>query len=78
MSSGNISKLDILNISKLDILNKIKSLESNINNPGLRKANITDITKNINKKIIIPNKTNEKIKGYREQEEFGEKKFIKP
>ena len=38
------------NISNLDILNKIKSFESNINNPGLRKANITDITKNINKK----------------------------
>lgn len=63
------------NIIKLDILNTIKELESK--KKVSRKVNIKDIT-NYEKQLFTTHKNNEKIKGYREQEEYGEKKFIKP
>ena len=63
------------NIIKLDILNTIKGLESK---KFSRKVNIKDITNYEKKQLYTTQKNNEKIKGYREQEEYGEKKFIKP
>ena len=64
------------NIIKLDILNTIRNLEIKKNKS--RNINITDITNYEKKQLYTTHKNNEKIKGYREQEEYGEKKFIKP
>lgn len=64
-----------------DLLFKIKLLESSENDNG-RKIKLEDLSsdmynENLNKKV--KGKINkEKIKDYRQQEEFGEKKFIKP
>ena len=58
------------NIIKLDILNTIKELESK---KVSRKVNIKDITNYEKKQLYTTQKNNEKIKGYREQEEYGEK-----
>ena len=59
------------NIIKLDILNTIKELESK--KKVSRKVNIKDITNYEKKQLYTTQKNNEKIKGYREQEEYGEK-----
>tara|TARA_B100000242_G_scaffold252387_1_gene194410 strand:- start:220 stop:432 length:213 start_codon:yes stop_codon:yes gene_type:complete len=63
-----------------DLLFKIKLLESQENDKG-RKIKLEDLSldmynDNLSKKLKRNNK--EKIKDYRQQEEFGEKKFIKP
>ena len=64
-----------------DLFARIKLLESQNNSKG-RKIKLEDLSSNMNNENIIKNvkvKSNkEKIKDYRQQEEFGEKKFIKP
>ena len=59
------------------LLSKLNDLENN--NDNLRKVTISDLNLNnntFNKNTSI--KKNNKIKSYRMQEEYGEKKFIKP
>ena len=63
-----------------DLLFKIKLLESQEKDKG-RKIKLEDLSSNKNTDNLtkIKEKNNkEKIKDYRQQEEFGEKKFIKP
>lgn len=63
-----------------DLLFKIKLLESQEKDKG-RKIKLEDLSSNNNTDNLtkIKEKNNkEKIKDYRQQEEFGEKKFIKP
>ena len=64
-----------------DLLFKIKLLESQKNGEG-RKIKLEDLSsdmynEDLSKKVKGKN-NKEKIKDYRQQEEFGEKKFIKP
>ena len=64
-----------------DLLFKIKLLESQENGEG-RKIKLEDLSsdmynEDLSKKVKGKN-NKEKIKDYRQQEEFGEKKFIKP
>lgn len=64
-----------------DLLFKIKLLESQKNGEG-RKIKLEDLSsdmynEDLSKKVKGKN-NKEKIKEYRQQEEFGEKKFIKP
>ena len=58
-----------------ELLNTIKALENKKSN--FRSITINDVKKN-DDFIKAKNKKEIKIKGYREQEEYGEKKFIKP
>tara|TARA_A100001015_G_C14940378_1_gene692291 strand:+ start:579 stop:767 length:189 start_codon:yes stop_codon:yes gene_type:complete len=58
-----------------ELLNTIKVLENKKLN--FRSITINDVNKNDNY-IKAKNKKEIKIKGYRAQEEYGEKKFIKP
>lgn len=64
-----------------DLLLKIKLLESQNTSKG-RKIKLEDLSLDINNENLtkkVKGKINkEKIKDYRQQEEFGEKKFIKP
>ena len=64
-----------------DLFAKIKLLESQGNDRG-RKIKLEDLSLDINNenpvKKVKEKNNKEKIKDYRQQEEFGEKKFIKP
>ena len=76
--------------TQIELLNKIRLLENNKENNISRKVTLSDLIEDTNsdsynmKDINIKNKVTkdkiakEKIKDYRLQEEFGEKKFIKP
>ena len=74
--------------TQIELLNKIRLLENNKDNNLVRKVTISDLIEDTNsdsynikdiKNKVTKNKNNkEKIKDYRQQEEFGEKKFIKP
>jgi hypothetical protein len=75
--------------NQIDLLNKIRSLENNKENNISRKVRLSDliednnsdnsiINKNIKDKMTKDKNMKDKIKDYRLQEEFGEKKFIKP
>ena len=61
------------NIDLEALINKIQSLEQS--EPVFRKVLLEDINQDIFNKSI---KQEDKIKGYRLQGEYGEKKFIKP
>ena len=76
--------------NQLELLNRIRLLENNKENNHSRKVKLSDLIEDTNsdsynmKDINIKNKVTkdknmkDKIKDYRLQEEFGEKKFIKP
>ena len=76
--------------TQIELLNKIRILENNKENNLVRKVKLSDLIEDTNsdnynmKDINIKNKVTkdknmkDKIKDYRLQEEFGEKKFIKP
>ena len=76
--------------TQIELLNKIRILENNKENNLVRKVKLSDLIEDTNsdnynmKDINIKNKVKkdknmkDKIKDYRLQEEFGEKKFIKP
>lgn len=76
--------------TQIELLNKIKLLENIKENNISRKIKLSDLIEDTNsdsynmKDINIKNKVTkdknmkDKIKDYRLQEEFGEKKFIKP
>lgn len=76
--------------TQIELLNKIRILENNKENNHVRKVKLSDLIEDTNsdsynmKDINIKNKVTkdknmkDKIKDYRLQEEFGEKKFIKP
>ena len=67
-------------MNKSDLINMINLLEKKQQNETiLRKANICDFTENTNASTNAnADHLNKKIKNYRMQGEFGEKKFIKP
>ena len=67
-------------MNKSDLINMINLLEKKQQNETiLRKANLCDFTENENENAKTnANHLNKKIKNYRMQGEFGEKKFIKP
>lgn len=73
--SNTSQQLSPLEIKKI-IDNKLKALQTN-NTSLLRKAVLSDFIK---EDININNKSHQvdKIKTFRQQEEHGEKKFIKP
>ena len=74
--------------TQIELLNKIRLLENNKENNLVRKVTLSDLIedtnsdsynmKDIKNKVTKDKITKEKIKDYRLQEEFGEKKFIKP
>ena len=74
--------------TQIELLNKIRLLENNKENNISRKVTLSDLIedtnsdsfnmKDIKNKVTKDKITKEKIKDYRLQEEFGEKKFIKP
>ena len=61
-------------IDKIYLLNHIAKLEQE--KKVLRRVNLSDLK--TNKKEKQKKGKQEKVKGYRKQEEHGEKKFIKP
>ena len=69
------------NFSKIKLLDKIRSLELEKKNI-LKRAKSTDffdvISTKSNQEQYKKSKTNDSIKKYRMQAEYGEKKFIKP
>ena len=69
-------------MNKSDLINMINLLEKKqLNETILRKANICDFTENTNANTNTNTNAdhlNKKIKNYRMQGDYGEKKFIKP
>ena len=74
------NKTQSIDLNKESIESMLKLLEAK-NNQELRKAHINDFFNN-DTNLYSDSKTlestNDKIKSYRMQEEFGAKKFIKP